>query len=105
MRFSDFRQYRSKSSDNVFVFVCDDDFLIEESRAIWTGSFDGTWLAEKLHVKEFEEIEFARLMDDALTPSLFSQSRTIFVMNAEKLSRVRIEDMTALQGIAVSSLK
>jgi len=105
MRFSDFRQYRSRSADNVFVFVCDDDFLIEESRGIWTGAFDGNWLAEKMHVKEFEEIEFARLMDDALTPSLFAQNRILLVMNAEKMTKGRIEELSGLQRVAISSLK
>jgi DNA polymerase III delta subunit len=105
MRFPDFRQYRAKPSDNVFVFVCEDDFLVEESRSVWAGLFEGTWQIEKLHVKEFEEIEFARLMDDALTPSLFSQSRLLMVTNAEKLTKGRIEDLAKLQGIASSSLK
>jgi DNA polymerase III subunit delta len=105
MRFSDFRQYRAKPQDNVFVFVCEDDFLIEESRAVWTGLFEGNWQIEKLHVKEFEDIEFARLMDDALTPSLFSQSRLLMVTNAEKLTKGRIEDLPKLHGIASSSLK
>ena len=105
MRFSDFRQYRAKPNDNVFVFVCEDDFLIEESRGVWTGLFEGNWQIEKLHVKEFEDIEFARLMDDALTPSLFSQSRLLMVMNAEKLTKGRIEDLPKLQGVRSSSLK
>jgi DNA polymerase-3 subunit delta len=105
MRFSDFRQYRARPSDNVFIFVCEDDFLIEESRGVWAGLFEGNWLIEKLHVKEFEEIEFVRLMDDARTPSLFSQSRLLMVTNAEKLTKGRIEDLAKLQGIASSSLK
>jgi DNA polymerase III delta subunit len=105
MRFPDFRQYRAKPSDNVFVFVCEVDFLVEESRSVWAGLFEGNWQIEKLHVKEFEEIEFARLMDDALTPSLFSQSRLLMVTNAEKLTKGRIEDLAKLQGIASSSLK
>jgi DNA polymerase III delta subunit len=105
MRFSDFRQYRPKPSDNVFVFTCEDDFLVEESRDVWTGLFEGTWLIEKLYVKEFEEIDFARLMDDALTPSLFSQSRLLLVTNAEKLTKGRIEDLPRLQEVVSSSLK
>jgi DNA polymerase-3 subunit delta len=105
MRFSDFRQYRVRSQDNVFVFVCEDDFLIEESRGVWAGLFEGNWQIEKLHVKEFEDIEFGRLMDDALTPSLFSQCRLLMVMNAEKSTKGRIEDLQKLQGIASSSLK
>jgi len=105
MRFSDFRQYRPKPSDNVFVFTCEDDFLVEESRDVWTGLFEGTWLIEKLYIKEFEEIDFARLMDDALTPSLFSQSRLLMVTNAEKLTKGRIEDLPRLQEVVSSSLK
>jgi len=105
MRFSDFRQYRPKHSDNVFIFTCEDDFLVEESRGVWTSLFEGKWLIEKLHVKEFEEIEFSRLMDDALTPSLFSQCRLLMVTNAEKLTKGRIDDLARLQPIAASSLK
>jgi DNA polymerase-3 subunit delta len=105
MKFSEFRQYHPKETDNVFVFVCDDDFLIEESRAIWTGSFQGTWLPEKVHVKEFEEMELTQLLDDARTPSLFSQSRILFVMNSEKMSKGRIEGLSSFRGIPSSSLK
>ena len=105
MKISDFRQYRARPTDNVFVFVCEDDFLIQESREIWAGFFEGNWLIEKLHVKEFEEIEFGRLMDDALTPSLFAQSRLLMVTNAEKSTKGRIEDLSKLQAVASSSLK
>jgi DNA polymerase III delta subunit len=105
MKFSEFRQYHPRTSDNIFVFVCDDDFLIEESRAIWTKSFEGNWQTEKMQGREFEEMEFARLMDDALTPSLFSQNRAILVTNAEKLTKGRIENLATLHGVANSSLK
>src|SRR5215831_19495812 len=105
MRFSEFRQYRARPQDNVFVFACEDDFLIEESRGVWAGLFEGNWQIEKLHVREFEDIEFGRLMDDAVTPSLFSQCRLLMVMNAEKSTKGRIEDLQKLQGIASSSLK
>jgi DNA polymerase III delta subunit len=105
MKIADFRQYRAKPADNVLVFVCEDDFLVEESRRVWAGAFEGNWLIEKLHVKEFEEIEFARLMDDALTPSLFAQNRMLMVTNAEKLTKGRIEELSRLKEIASSSLK
>jgi DNA polymerase III delta subunit len=105
VKFSDFRKYRPKPSDNVFVFVCGDDYQVEESREIWTASLEGTWLVEKLHAKEFEEIEIGRLMDEALTPSLFSQSRLLLVTNAEKLTKGRIDDLSRLQEIPISSLK
>ena len=105
MRFSEFRQYRPKRDQNVFVFACGDQFLIEESRGVWPGMFDGNWNVEKLHVKEFEEIEASRLSDDALTPSLFSQSRLVMVSNADKLTKRRTEDLAAIQSIPNSSLK
>jgi DNA polymerase III delta subunit len=105
MTFSEFKRYRPKSDHNVFAFACEDDFLVEESRAVWGGIFGPTWVFEKLHVKEFEEIESGRLMDEARTPSLFSQSRVLLVANAEKVSKRRAEDLTALQAISNSSLK
>src|SRR5712671_3252694 len=105
MKFSDFSQHRPNPTHNVFVFVCDDDYLIEESRTIWTKAFEGNWQSEKLAVREFEEMDSARLMEDTLTPSLFSQSRVILVTNAEKLTKGRLEDLTALHGVSKSSLK
>src|SRR5262245_6722794 len=105
MRFSEFRQYRPNPKHNVFVFVCEDEFLIHESRAVWAKLFDGNWIFEKLHAKEFDEIDARRLMDDALTPSLFSQNRAILVVNAEKISKSRAEDLSALDGVANSTLK
>jgi len=87
MKFSEFREFQPKSVQNVFVFVCEDDFLIEESRAVWQRILGGTWVFEKYAAKEFEEIASSRLMDDALTPSLFSQSRALIVTSAEKLTR------------------
>src|SRR6185295_8415935 len=78
---------------------------IEESRAVWAAIFGPNWVFEKLPVKEFEEIDGGRLMDEALTPSLFSQSRVLLVANAEKVSKKRAEDLTALQALLNSSLK
>jgi len=105
MKFSEFLQFRPKETDNVFVFVCDDDFLIEESRAVWTRSFKGTWLPEKIHIKEFEGIEMAQLVEEARTPSLFAESRVLFVMNAEKMSKGRTEELPSLREIPNASLK
>jgi DNA polymerase III subunit delta len=105
MRFPEFLKYQPKSVQNVFVFVCEDDFLVEESRAVWQRIFGSNWVFEKYSVKEFEEIPSTRLMDEALTPSLFTQSRVLIVMNAEKLTKGRVEDLVALQGLAVASLK
>src|SRR5690242_16578023 len=100
MKFSEFRQYRPRPNQNVFVFICPDEFLIEESRSVWAAMFNGNWTVEKLHAKEFEEIESTRLSDDALTPSLFSQSRMLLVSSAEKVTKRRIEDLVAIQDVA-----
>lgn len=105
MKFSDFRQYRPKTNPNVVVFVCEDDFLLEESRTVWSEILGANWVFEKLHAKEFDEIETSSLMDEAQTPSLFSQNRVLIVANAEKVSKRRSDDLTALQAVGSSSLK
>ena len=105
MRFSEFKQYRLKQSSNVVAFVCEDDFLVEESRPIWQRLFGGEWVFEKYTAKEFEEIDRGRLMDEALTPSLFAQNRILIVTGAEKITKGRVEDLMALQGVANSSLR
>ena len=93
MRFSEFKQYHPKQPSNVFAFVCEDDFLLEESRPVWKQIFGGDWVFEKYQVKEFEEIPGGRLMDEALTPSLFTQNRVIIVTNSEKITKGRLEDL------------
>jgi DNA polymerase-3 subunit delta len=105
MRFSEFKQYKPKPEHNVFVFVCEDDLLLEESREVWGSAFGGDWVFEKYAIKEFEEIAASRLMDDALTPSLFSQSRAMIVTNAEKLTKARGEVLVELHAIPNASLK
>jgi len=105
MTFAEFQRYRPKANHNVFAFFCDDDFQVEESRTVWAGIFGPNWVFEKLHIKEFEEIDGGRLMDEALTPSLFSQSRVLLIANAEKVSKERIEALTELQRISNSSVK
>lgn len=105
MKFSDFQRYQPKPEHNVFVFICEDDLLLEESRDVWRQAFGGDWAFEKVVAKEFEEIPTSRLMDDALTPSLFSQSRAYIVAHCEKSSKARIEALTELHRIPRSSLK
>ena len=105
MRFSEFKQYQPKQPSNVFGFVCEDDFLLEEARPVWHRIFEGTWVVEKYPAKEFEEISRERLMDDALTPSLFTQNRVIIVTNAEKTTKGRLEDLSVLQSVANASLR
>ena len=103
MKFSEFAQYQPKQSANVFGFICEDDFLLEESRPIWRRIFSGDWVFEKYVAKEFEEIPAERLMDDALTPSLFTQNRVLIVANAEKVTKGRLEHLAALQAIPNST--
>ena len=105
MKFSEFRKYRPKTNPHVVVFVCEDDFLVGESREVWSEILGPNWVFEKVHAKEFEEMELTRLMDEAQTPSLFSQNRVLMVGNAEKVSRRRGEDLAALQALPTSSLK
>ena len=105
MTFNDFRLYRPKTLHNVTVFVCEDDYLVDESRAVWREIFGHNWVFEKLQAKEFDELETGRLMDEALTPSLFSQSRVLMIAGAEKVSKRRAEDFAALQEVTNSCLR
>jgi len=105
MRFSEFQTHQPKSVQNVFVMICEDDFLVEESRAVWHRIFGSNWIFEKYAAKEFEEIPSNRLMDEALTPSLFTQNRALIITNTEKLTKGRIEVLAELQNVTSSSLK
>ena len=105
MRFSEFQKYQPKQISNVTVFACGDDFLVEESRPVWERIFGGSWVFEKYAAKEFEEIPSGRLMDEALTPSLFTQNRILIVSNADKLTKKRIEDLNQIQNLAGASLR
>jgi DNA polymerase-3 subunit delta len=105
VRFSEFKQYQPKQPSNVFAFICEDDFLVEESRPVWLRIFGDNWVFEKYSAKEFEEIPAGHLLDDALTPSLFSQNRILIVTNAEKITKARVDDLTTLQGLVKSSLR
>ncbi len=105
MKFSEFRQYQPKSNPTVIGFVCKDDFLVDESRTIWDRIFGGNWLFEKVVAKEFQEIPDARIRDEALTPSLFSQNRVFIVTGADKLLKARMEELAEIQSIPKSSLK
>jgi DNA polymerase III subunit delta len=105
VRFTEFKQYQPKQPSNIFGFVCEDDFLVEESRPVWQRIFGGIWVFEKYPAKEFEEIPRGRLMDEALTPSLFTQNRILIVTNSEKITKGRMEDLSALQGVSNASLR
>src|SRR5262249_26847528 len=105
MKFSEFKQYRPKEASNIYVFVCEDDFLLQEFRPVGQRIFGGDWVFEKYSMKEFEEIPAGRLMDEALTPSLFSQNRVLIVTNGEQVTKGRISALTSLQSIPQSSLR
>jgi DNA polymerase III delta subunit len=105
MKFSEFRQYQQKGEHNVFAFICEDDFLVEESRPVWLRIFGSGWILEKYSAKEFDEISAGRLMDEARTPSLFTQNRVLIVTAAEKLKKARLEDLALLEAVRDSSLK
>lgn len=105
MKFADFERHKLDPACNVFRFVCSDEFLLNESRAVWARLFGNGWLIEKLHVKEFETIEPIRLAEDARTPSLFSESRAYLVTRGEKLKKDWLEGLVALSGIPKSSVK
>lgn len=105
MKFAEFKQYQPKQAANVFGLVCEDAFLVDESRPVWKRIFGGEWVFEKYIAKEFEEIPAGRLMDDALTPSLFTQNRVLIVTNADKVTKGRIEDLIALQAVPNASIR
>jgi len=105
MKFAEFLRYRPSGNPNVVVFVCEDDFLVEESRAVWSRILGENWVFEKLHAKELDEIEANKLLDEAQTPSLFSQNRVLIVWSAEKVSKKRTEELAKLPEVANSSLK
>src|SRR5215470_17362864 len=105
MKFSEFKQYRPKQETNAVVFVCEDDFLVEESRPVWQAIFGADWVFEKYSAKEFEEIPAARLMDEAMTPSLFAQNRILIITHADKLTKGRVEALVELQNVKHSALR
>ena len=105
MKFSEFQKFNPKTLQHVFVFACEDDLFVEESRAVWQRILGDSWVFEKYAAKEFEEIPGNRLLDEALTPSLFTRNRALIVTNADKLTKGRVEDLETLQGLPQSSLK
>ena len=105
MNFAAFKRYRPPVVHNVFAFICEDDFLLEESRAVWSEIFGPTWVFEKIHAKEFDAIEGGRLLEEAHSPSLFSQSRVLLVASGEKVPKRRAVDLEALQKVSNSTLK
>lgn len=105
MKFSEFKQHRVNSTGHVFVFACEDEFLVDESKAIWVELFDGDWVVEKISGKELDSMEPSELMLSALTPSLFGKSRVLMVTNAGKVPKKRLTHLAEINALPNSSLK
>ena len=104
MKFSEFRK-KPPPPGHVYMFVCEDDLLVDESRPVWSASFGGEWGWEKLPLKEFDAIGAGDLMEQARTPPLFGPSRALMVTGAGKLSKKRSAELAPLNALAQSSLK
>ncbi len=105
MKFSQFRQHTPPRPGHVYVFVCADDYLVEESRTSWARIFGGDWNFEMLTLKEFESIDSSELMESALSPPLFGPSRAILIRNAAKIKKNRLADIERVAGLEQSWLK
>ena len=105
MKFSEFRRHTPSQASHVYLFVCEDQLLVEESKPIWSRIFGGEWNFEKLSVKEFESLDASELMESALSPPLFGPSRAILVSNAGKLGKRRTEDLARILQLDRSFLK
>jgi DNA polymerase-3 subunit delta len=105
VKFAEFRKHTPSGQSHVYVFVCEDNFLVEESKATWTRIFGGIWDFEKLTHKEFEAIDSSELMESALSPPLFGPSRAILVTNAAKITKKRLEDFGRIAELGQSWLK
>ena len=99
MKFSEFRRQSAAPPGHVFVFACEDDFLVEESKAVWTQLFGGNWAVEKISAKELDSIE------SALTPPLFGDSCVLMVTNAGKVPKKRLTHLVEINALQDSSLK
>ena len=104
MRFSEFRRH-SPPGGNVYIFICEDEFLIDESRGVWAGVFGGDWDFSKVSVREFEALEASELLVLARTPPLFGPPRALLVTNAGKITKKKIAVLEELAGLEESFLK
>ena len=104
MKFSEFERHTPRTS-HVYLFVCEDDFLVREAQPVWVRIFGGEWDFEKMSVKEFESIESNALMSSALTPPLFGSNRAMLITDGAKISKKRLEDLARIVELEVSSLK
>ncbi len=104
MKFSEFLRKQPPKA-NLYMFVCEDDFLVDESQSVWARCFGGEWRFQKLPLKEFDTIPISDLMEWALTPPLFGPARALIVTGAGKLTRKRTTELEPLSAVEHSSLK
>ena len=104
MKFSEFSRH-TPSPGHVYMFVCEDGFLVDQSQAVWAGFFEGEWGIERVSLKEFDAIGVSDLMERALTPPLFGPSRILMVTDARKLSKKRTAEIESISTLEQSSLK
>lgn len=105
MNFRKFRLESNLLSEHIFIFVCEDDFLVEESKNVWAESFEGSWIIDNLSGKQLDSIEFSQLMSWASASSLFGESRVLMVSDAGKISKKRLTDLVQIKDLKDSSLK
>jgi DNA polymerase III delta subunit len=106
VKFSEFKQHKLPPGA-VYVFVCADDYLVDESRAVWSGHFGGEWEFERLTLGQFDGLNSTALADEARSPRLFGARRALMVRvpDATKFTKKRIESVEPLAGIEDSCLK
>jgi len=105
MKFSAFLKFEPRRQSHVFLFACEDDFLVDESRSVWTRVFGGEWAFERLSAKEFEALEGRELLEAAMSPPLFGPSRVLLVYDAGKVTKKKMAIAEEIAALAESSLK
>jgi DNA polymerase III delta subunit len=89
----------------MYVFVCGDDYLLDESKEVWDRIFGGGWGFEKLSLKEFDSLDASELTEAALSRPLFGPSRAILVTHAGKISKKRMAELEPIIQLDESFLK
>jgi DNA polymerase-3 subunit delta len=109
MKFSEFLEFEPRKPSHVYTFLCEDELLVEEARAVWRRIFaagsGGDWEFERMAVKEFEAMEPAALIEAALSPPLFGPSRVLMVFDAARLTKKRLEAVGEVAALAASSIR
>jgi DNA polymerase III delta subunit len=106
VKFAQFRKHKLPPG-SVYLFVCADDYLVDESQAVWRDHFAGDWDFEKMTLREFDDLNASDLADEARSPRLFGGSRAIMVKvaDAARFTKKRIADVEPLASLTRSSVK